>query len=167
MQCMKFLRSNLQNPSQNFCKNLFDFEKPQNFQKSQKLRLKIMKCMNMRDLDTYQVKKTWLRSKNPWGRGLRWKREVLGGEKAREIERYRAKWVCDCERPLYSTSIILNRLRGVKDLSSFKEFDRSSYRVGVQGKRSSIDWGSCRGAIKGIESFSIDPPSYREVSRLW
>ena len=37
---MKFLRSNLQNPSQKFCKNLFDFEKPQNFQKSQKLRLK-------------------------------------------------------------------------------------------------------------------------------
>ena len=37
MQCMKFLRSNLQNPSQKFCKNLFDFEKPK---KSQKLRLK-------------------------------------------------------------------------------------------------------------------------------
>ena len=34
---MKFLRSNLQNPSQKFCKNLFDFEKPKN---SQKLRLK-------------------------------------------------------------------------------------------------------------------------------
>ena len=29
MQCMKFLRSNLQNPSQKFHKNLFDFEKPQ------------------------------------------------------------------------------------------------------------------------------------------
>ena len=40
MQCMKFLRSNFQNPSQKFCKNLFDFEKPQNFQKSQKLKLK-------------------------------------------------------------------------------------------------------------------------------
>ena len=50
MQCMKFLRSNLQNPSQKFCKNLFDFEKPQNYQKSQKIRLKIMKCMNMGDL---------------------------------------------------------------------------------------------------------------------
>ena len=59
MKCLKFLRSNLQNPSQKFCKNLFDFEKPQNFQKSQKLRLKIIKCMNMRDLDTYQVKKIW------------------------------------------------------------------------------------------------------------
>ena len=47
---MKFLRSNLQNSSQKFCKNLFDFEKPKNFHKSQKLRLKIMKCMNLRDL---------------------------------------------------------------------------------------------------------------------
>ena len=56
MQCMKFLRSILKNPYQKFCKNLFDFEKPQNFQISQKLRLKIMNCMNMRDLDTYQVK---------------------------------------------------------------------------------------------------------------
>ena len=166
MQCMNFLRSNLQNPSKKFCKNLFDFEKSQNFQKSQKLRLKIMKCMNMRDLDTYQVKKTWLRSKNPWGRGLRWKREVLGGEKARKIERYRAKWDWDRECPLYSTSVILYRSRSVEDLSSLKEFDRSSYQAVVQGKRSSIDWGSCRGSIEGTESFSIDPPSYQEVSRL-
>ena len=33
MQCMTFLRSNLQNSSQKFHKNLFDFEKPQNFVK--------------------------------------------------------------------------------------------------------------------------------------
>ena len=29
MQCMEFLRLNLQNPSQKLHKNLFDFEKPQ------------------------------------------------------------------------------------------------------------------------------------------
>ena len=58
MQCMRFLRLNLQKLIPKILKNLFDFENPQNFQKSQKLRLKIMKCMNMRDLDTYQVKKT-------------------------------------------------------------------------------------------------------------
>ena len=29
MQCTKFLRVNLQNPSQKLLKNLFDFEKPQ------------------------------------------------------------------------------------------------------------------------------------------
>ena len=38
MQCMKFLRLNLQNLSQKLHKNLFYFEKPQILQKSQKLR---------------------------------------------------------------------------------------------------------------------------------
>ena len=40
MQCMKFLRVNLQNPSQKLHKNLFDFEKPQILQKSQNLGFK-------------------------------------------------------------------------------------------------------------------------------
>ena len=34
MQCMKFLRVNLQNPSQKLHKNLFGFEKPQILQES-------------------------------------------------------------------------------------------------------------------------------------
>ena len=49
MQCMKFLRLNLQNPSQKLHKNLFDFEKTQILQKSQKLRFQRMKCMKMRE----------------------------------------------------------------------------------------------------------------------
>ena len=40
MHCMKFLRTNLQNPYQKFYKNLFDFEKPQILQKSQNLGFK-------------------------------------------------------------------------------------------------------------------------------
>ena len=32
------------------------------------------------------MKETWLGLKNPRGRGLEWDREVLGGEKSREIE---------------------------------------------------------------------------------
>ena len=40
MQFMKILRSNLQNPSQKFHKNLFDFEKPQNLQKPKNLGYK-------------------------------------------------------------------------------------------------------------------------------
>ena len=50
MQCMKFLRVNLQNPSQKLHKNLFDFEKPQTLQESQRLRFQRMKCMKMREL---------------------------------------------------------------------------------------------------------------------
>ena len=45
MQCMEFLRLNLQNPSQKLHKNLFDFEKPQIFQPIPKSRLECMKCM--------------------------------------------------------------------------------------------------------------------------
>ena len=52
----------------------------------------------------------------------------MGGEKAREIERYWAKWVWDHECPLYSTSVILDRSRGVKDLSSLK----SSIEVDIE-----------------------------------
>ena len=80
MQCMKFLRSNLQNPSQKFCKNLFDFEKPQNFQKSQKLKLKSIKCMKMRDLDTYQVKSNLIKVENLLGMKFREREMCLEGE---------------------------------------------------------------------------------------
>ena len=88
MQCMKFLRSNLQNPSQKFCKNLFDFEKPQNFQKSQKLILKNMKCMNMRDLDTYQVNNNLILGKNTLRKSLEWMGfgRWKDMDKSREIE---------------------------------------------------------------------------------
>ena len=47
----------------------------------------------------------------------------LGGEKAREIERKREKLDLNRERPLYSTSVILDRKRGIEDLLSFKGFD--------------------------------------------
>ena len=38
-------RSFKQNPTQKFCKNLINFEKPQNFSKTPKVRLKKMKCV--------------------------------------------------------------------------------------------------------------------------
>ena len=37
--------SSKQNPTQNFCKNLINFEKPQGFSKTPKVRSKEMKCM--------------------------------------------------------------------------------------------------------------------------
>ena len=61
MQCMKFLKSNLQDPSKKFHKNLFDFEKPQILQKSQKLRSWSMKCMKKEGLGTYQVRKNLIK----------------------------------------------------------------------------------------------------------
>ena len=56
MQCMKFLKLNLQNPSQKLHKNLFDLEKPQILQKPQKLRFQNMKFMKNERLGTYQAK---------------------------------------------------------------------------------------------------------------
>ena len=93
MQCMKFLRSNLQNPSQKFCKNLFDFEKPQNFQKSSKLRLEIMKCMKMSDLDTYQMKRNFIKVENLLGmrfgvseKGLKGEQTRTDGKRSRKVK---------------------------------------------------------------------------------
>ena len=56
-------------PIQKLHKNLFDFEKPQILQKSQKLRFQRMKCMKMRESKLSKWRKTWLISKNAWGRG--------------------------------------------------------------------------------------------------
>ena len=52
-----------QKPTQKFHTNFINFEKPQKFSKTQKLRLKIMKSMNMRDLKTYQEKKNVIKVK--------------------------------------------------------------------------------------------------------
>ena len=41
----EYLRSFKQNPSQNFHKNFINFEKPQKFSKTPKVRSKEMKCM--------------------------------------------------------------------------------------------------------------------------
>ena len=84
-------------------------------------------------------------------------------ERSRKIERIEIR---NRECPLYSSSVNLDRSRGVKDLSSFKGFNRSIYRACVRGKRKLDGSRICRGAIKGIETFSINPPSYQELSRL-
>ena len=124
MRCnaWSFLRSSLQNPSQEFHKNLFDFEKPQILKKSKKLRLQSIKCMRMRDLKLTKWRKTWISLKNPWGRGWRWVRKVWKVkrlDRSREIKRNEIR---NRERPLYSPSVNLDRSRGIEDLSNFKGF---------------------------------------------
>ena len=44
------LGSNIQNLSQKFSKNFIDFEKYQNFPKTRKVRLQIVKCMMKRGI---------------------------------------------------------------------------------------------------------------------
>ena len=84
-------------------------------------------------------------------------------DRSREIERNEIR---NRERPLYNPSVILDRSRGVEDLSTFKGFDRSIYQACVQGKRNLDGSRIFRGAIERTKTFSIDPPNYQEVLRL-
>ena len=83
-----------QKPTQKFHNNFINLENPKKISKTQKLWLKIMKSMNIRDLETYQVKKNLIKAKTlfemkfgVWERGLE-------GEKARQIEKMktRSRW---------------------------------------------------------------------------
>ena len=84
---MKFLRSNLQNSSQKFHKNLFDFEKPQNFSKTPKPRFQNMKIERLK---AYQVKKLLKKLENPLGKRLGVSERGLGGEKIK-VSRERSR----------------------------------------------------------------------------
>ena len=94
-----------------------------------------------------------------------WERfwEMKRLDRSREIKRNEIR---NRKHPLYSASVNLDRSRGVKDLSSFKGFNRSIYQACNQGKRKLDGSRICWGAIEGRETFSINPPSYQEVSRL-
>ena len=147
MQCMKFLRSNLQNPYQKFYKawNVWKWG-IWNLPSEEKLEYawRIL---------AEEVEGEWERF---------WEKKRL--DRMREIERNEIR---NHERPLYSPSVNLNRSRSVEDLSSFKGFNRSIYWACIQGKRKLDGSRICRGAIEGINTFSIDPPSYWEVSRIY
>ena len=49
-----------------------------------------MKCMKMRDLDTYQVKSNLIKAENILGKKLRGREKCLGGETV-EINRERSR----------------------------------------------------------------------------
>ena len=57
MQCMRFYTHLSENPSQNFNKNSSILKNPNKFSKTPKPRFQNMKCMNMKRLEAYQVKK--------------------------------------------------------------------------------------------------------------
>ena len=77
---MKSLKHFHKNQPKNFTITSSILKNPKKFSNTQKLRLKIMKCMNMRDLDTYQVKKNLIKAKNLLGMKFRVRERSLGGE---------------------------------------------------------------------------------------
>ena len=102
-----------------FSQKLHQFWKtPKKISKTQKLRLKIMKCMNMRDLDTYQMKKNLIKPENLFEIKFGvWERS-LEGEKARTDWERSRKWRPDRAEQIYRCREVL----------SFKSFNRCSYR---------------------------------------
>ena len=63
----------------NFAKTYLILKNPKN---PKNLGWKIMKCMKMRDLDTYQVKKNLIKVEKSLRKRFRERRECLGGEQA-------------------------------------------------------------------------------------
>ena len=98
MQCMKFLRSNLQNPSQNFTKTSLILKNPKFCKNPKNLGFKEWNAWKwgIRDLSS-EEKLDWAR-KNAWGRGLSERGECLGYEQPQRDRKRLRKWSLDRTR---------------------------------------------------------------------
>ena len=85
MQCMKILKHFHKNQLKNFTITSSILKNPKKISKTQKLWLKIMKSMNIRDLETYQVKKNLIKAKTLFEMKFGVWEKGLEGEKARQI----------------------------------------------------------------------------------
>ena len=129
------LRSKIQNPSQKFHNNFINFEKSQNFQnpfqkvyknlinlknpkhfpKTPIFRSKNLKIYEKEGLGHLPSEENLIKDEKSLRKRLGvWEREVLGGEKSREIERDQAKWELKHTDFIYRISLILDKSRGVK-----------------------------------------------------
>ena len=109
MQCMKRLKDFHKNQPKNFTITSSILKNPKTFSKTRKLRLKIMKCMNMRDLDTYQVKKNLIKAENLFEMKFGvWERSLECEKARRDWERSR-KWRLNRAEQIYKCSVILDR----------------------------------------------------------
>ena len=109
MQCMKFLRSNLQKLTQNFNTISSILKNPKILQKPQILVFKTWNTCKWRRSEVYQVKKDLKKLENPKGRGLEWVREVWEMKSQRYRERDRQKWAANHTRRIYKPSVNLDR----------------------------------------------------------
>ena len=73
------------------------------------------------------------------------------------VKRDQAKWVWDCEDPLYTSSVILDRSRGVERCRALKGSIDATIEQVSKAKRSSMDQGSVEKLSRGQKlSRSID-----------
>ena len=106
-----------------------------------------------------------LGQKNPWGWSLEWERDVLEGEKSREIKRDRVKWGLNHADPIYRSLVILNKSRGIERCRALKGSTDAAIEqvsLGVHSKKEAR-WieelsRSCRDCDKKKLKSSIDKP---------
>ena len=89
MQCMKFLRSNLQKLTQNFNKISLILKNPKIFQKPQNLGFKTLNACTWRRLNAYQVKENLKKAWVSKGKRFGMSKRGLGDEKS-EVSRERS-----------------------------------------------------------------------------
>ena len=109
MQCMKFLRLNLQKLTQNFNNISSILKIPKIFQMHQILGFKTWNACKWRRSEAYKWRKAWKKLENPKGRGLEWVREVWEMKSQRHRERDRQKWATDCIRRIYRPLVNFDR----------------------------------------------------------
>ena len=171
----EILNSFKQKPIPKFQQTLINFEKPQNFQNPQNLGFKTWNACKWRKLEAYQVKENLKKLEESLGRGLEWEKEVWEVKRQSYRERDREKWGLDHIRIIYRTSINLNKRRcrsrcrakcwgfGCRQI----QVSRKCRGTKHQTQEMRLDQSTrCWEAIKGIGTFSIDPPGVKEVSRL-
>ena len=108
MQCMKFLRSNLQKLTQNFNKISSILKNPKNYQKPQILGCKTWNACKWRRSEAYQVKKDLKKAWESQGKRFGVNGRGLGDEKF-EIMRKRSTEVSYGSHEMYLKTINKSR----------------------------------------------------------
>ena len=157
------LKANKQNSSQKFCKSLFNFEKPQVFQQTPKVRSQKMKCM-----------KKWMRKSLTREKKLSWDRRTLGEEVWSDLEEFgRWKDWKDQERSWENEAKIVVWIFGwAACLIAFIFVFFSSWKTVFKQSRQLLDTSRQLGYLSSslasfycnLDSSSIAPRSIKKVS---
>ena len=154
-----------QNPSQKFCKNLTNFEKPQKFSRKPKY-LGLMHEMHeeWRIKDPYQRRKAWSRPKSKWGRWRGWLRSVWKRNERVSVERdwWEMKKIA---LALYIDKYVAWWIGRYRELKMAKW----SYRGAIERRPQQCDLDGLRSyqaSIKHTETSSMNREAIKRLSRL-
>ena len=127
-----------------------------------------MKCMKKEGFRTLTREETLDLGRKSCGLKVLREKRVFGRWKDRKQSREIEKKLWKIMQTLYIEIFVarwIKRFWALKTrVLSVEELSRICREVST-AKRISMDRGSCQGAIKHLESFSMDQSSYREVSK--